>query len=161
MPRNARRSVAASLLAMGLLGASAGPVAVRAETATVIARGSVALQNVFAGQPNPESVAYVRGGCTGSRNDGQFAAFIDLRGYQGKTLRFVGEGTTTPPGSVIWTLLRGVDCASFTFQGPIDGVHEPASFTWENTSPFLYVRRAIQPESPGLDGRFRVEVLNP
>lgn len=116
-------------------------------------QGTIALPKVTS--VDHESVQYVQEGCAVDHPDGMFSALIDVSDYQGRVLRFTGNGselgTSEQPG---WVVYMGTVCGPVSPGGQATTPQGPTQ--WTNTSPFVLIYVSLP---PAYNARYTLEVL--
>jgi hypothetical protein len=144
-------SSGARLLVASMLIACIGAGTSHAADPTIIAQGTILLPAI--GGTNPEVLQFTHGGCVGSSPNAVFTAFLDVRAYQGRTLRFTATGYDAGAARPGWFIVNGTVCAPTNVGGST--VTTSDSVQWTNTSPFL----AINFGQPAVNAHYTVEAL--
>jgi hypothetical protein len=84
--------------------------------------------------PNPEQILYYLDGCHGDSTDALFTAYIDVRAYEGKTLRFTSIGDTA-----VWRLQQNPRC-SIEPVGPT--MPTSSTLEWQSSGENLSIQLA-------------------
>jgi hypothetical protein len=105
---------------------------------SVIAEGTV-LWEKTPGNPDHETVQYYLESCEGSHPNATFNAFIDVRAYEGKTLRFVPVDRN-PPAS--WRLIDRRTC-DYRFSETASTI--TTATEWVSKGDFLSISISFDP----------------
>jgi hypothetical protein len=119
----------ARFMVMATLFAMLGIAPSRAETTSW--NGSVQMEKTT-GNPDHETIQYYLGDCRGDHPTAVLNAFIDVRAYEGKTLRFTPAAD--PP---LWRLIKGTKCNNTLITGTLMSTN--SAVEWVSSGPFLSI----------------------
>lgn len=146
------RLIGKVILPLTMLAGTLGTAPSQAEP-TEIARGTVTVGTRFVySHVNHETISYYLEGCTGNHPNATFVAFIDVRAYRDRVLRFSPAGAQLTLGND-WRIRKGTECVAEVAQpGIIDG---SSPVEWKSDSNYL----AIYKFSPAYNSNYLLEVL--